>query len=446
VSSVLWFRRDLRLDDHPALAAAVAAGDVVGLYVIDPVLWNHSGAPRQAYLVAALRALNQAMGGSLVVRYGDPAVVVSEVAAAAGASEVFVTADHAPAGRRRDKMVNDALTGAHVRLVRVGSNYAVSPGTVKTGSGTSYAVFTPFCRTWRSVGWEKATEALDVDWQTLPSEPFPASPEVGFGLPFASPDAAGERLVQFAADGLNRYKTDRDTPALDGSSRLSAALRFGVLHPRTVLAATNLGTNDSDVFTSEIAWRDFYADVLFAKPETAWNNLQSKMNLLPRDTDTSAIGRFQRWCDGSTGYPIIDAGMRQLLATGWMHNRVRMIVASFLVKDLHLPWQWGAKHFMRYLVDGDIASNNHGWQWAAGTGTDAAPFFRVFNPVTQGERFDPMGDYVRRFIPELADIPDRHVHAPWRTAIALPAYPAPMVDHAEERVEALRRYSLVRGS
>ncbi|MCB1005645.1 MAG: FAD-binding domain-containing protein, partial [Acidimicrobiales bacterium] len=184
--------------------------------------------------------------------------------------------------------------------------------------------------------------------------------------------------------------------------------------------------------------REFYADVLFVRPESAWRNLNPRMDAMPLDTDAAAHRRFDRWATGTTGFPFVDAGMRQLAATGWMHNRVRMVVASFLVKDLHLPWQWGARHFMAHLVDGDLASNSHGWQWAAGTGTDAAPYFRVFNPTSQGERFDPDGDYVRRWVPELAAVAGRLVHAP---GLHRPeAYPPPMVDHGAEREEALRRY------
>jgi len=199
------------------------------------------------------------------------------------------------------------------------------------------------------------------------------------------------------------------------------------------------------VLRSELAWREFYADVLFQRPDTARRNLQRTMDGMELDGETG--GRFDAWRNGRTGYPIVDAGMRQLLATGWMHNRVRMIVASFLVKDLHLPWQWGARHFMAHLVDGDLASNSHGWQWVAGTGTDAAPYFRVFNPVSQGQRFDPDGAYVRRWVPELAELPVAVIHAPWTSKHGPPlGYPPPLVDHATEREDALRRYGALRAS
>jgi deoxyribodipyrimidine photo-lyase len=244
---------------------------------------------------------------------------------------------------------------------------------------------------------------------------------------------------------LGDYKDVRNNPGIDGTSMLSAQLRFGVIHPRQLLAELPAGSG-ADHFRSEICWREFYADVTFHRPDSTWNNLQEKMNRLPVDTDARAKQRYVAWCEARTGYPIVDAGMRQMLTTGWMHNRVRMIVASFLVKDLHVPWQWGAAFFMRHLVDGDIASNNHGWQWTAGTGTDAAPYFRVFNPFGQSEKFDPDGTYLRTWIPEIADLDNTHIHAPWTLGLHAPAhYPAPIVDHAVEREEALARYKKVSG-
>jgi deoxyribodipyrimidine photo-lyase len=245
------------------------------------------------------------------------------------------------------------------------------------------------------------------------------------------------------ASSVDNYDERRNLPAADGTSKMSADLRWGVVHARQLLAdlAPNGERRSHDVFASELAWRDFYADVLFGAPQTSSRNVNRSMDVMPVDTDDAARTRFAAWQQGLTGYPIVDAGMRQLLATGWMHNRVRMIVASFLTKDLHLPWQWGARHFMRHLVDGDLASNSHGWQWTAGTGTDAAPYFRVFNPTSQGEKFDPDGIYIRRYVPELRDLDDRSVHAPG--SLQRGDYPAPMVDHAAERAESLRRYKMV---
>jgi deoxyribodipyrimidine photo-lyase len=237
----------------------------------------------------------------------------------------------------------------------------------------------------------------------------------------------------------------RDAPAdLHGTSRLSPHLKYGTIHPRQLLARLD-GSKGAGVFRTELAWREFYADVLSDRPDSARRALLPAMAGIEVDTDRSTSERFDAWAEGRTGFPFVDAGMRQLLGEGWVHNRVRMVVASFLVKDLHLDWTRGARHFMRHLVDGDLASNQHGWQWTAGTGTDPSPYFRVFNPVSQGKRFDPDGTYVRRWLPELRDVPTRHVHEPWTAPTGPPrGYPPPIVDHAEERAEALRRYDAIR--
>ena len=438
-TSVLWFRRDLRLADHPAARAAAAEGrPVVALYVIDPA-FARSGVPRRAFLAAALRSLDERLGGRLVVREGHPAEVVPALAAEVGASSVHVTRDHGPYGRRRDAAVAEALRGHGARLVGSSTNYAVAPGTVKKQDGGEYRVFTPFRRAWTQVGWEAPDGLVEADWfdgRTIPRAPIPGTSPDGVLLPEASEVAQHERWHEFLGD-VDRYADRRDLMADDGTSRLSAALRWGLLHPRQLLA--ELGDDrGAEVFASELCWREFYAEVLFQRPESAWRNLDARMDAMPVDDGPDASRRLARWATGQTGFPVVDAAMRQLAATGWMHNRARMIVASFLVKDLHLPWQWGAAHFLRHLVDGDLASNQHGWQWCAGSGTDAAPYFRVFNPTSQAERFDPDGEYVRRWVPELRGIPGAAVHRPG--TLRPLDYPEPMVDHAAEREEALRRY------
>ena len=449
--SIVWFRRDLRLVDHPALAAAHAAGDVVPLFVVDPAFTLRAGAPRRAFMARALRALDADLGGALVYRHGDPVDVVPALAAELGVGDVYVSRDHGPYGRRRDAAVAGRLGELGMRLHGVGSPYAVDPGTVTKADGAPYAVFTPFSRAWLAAGeprWPSrpSVSPSAVTWVGAPDVPCdgpPIEPEIGCDLPPASRAGAVAMWEAFVADGLDRYDHSRDLPGVDGTSRLSAALRWGLMHPCELIADLR-PVRAHEVFRSELAWRDFYADVLRRRPDSAWRNLQTKMDHMAVDTDGVAVARFEQWRSGRTGFPIVDAGMRQLLATGWMHNRVRMIVASFLVKDLHLPWQWGARHFMQHLVDGDLASNNHGWQWAAGTGTDAAPYFRVFNPTSQSERFDPDGDYLRRWVPELRDVAGGTIHAP---GAARPGtYPAPIVDHALERAEALRRYQVLGAS
>lgn len=432
---ILWFRRDLRLHDHQALLRALSSGPVLPLFIVDPV-FAQAGGPRQAALASAVEDLHHATGGALVIRRGTPTDVLVELATSIGASEVHVSRDYGPYGHARDAEVADALRAVGCRLIGTGSNYLVAPGGVLKDDGTPYAVFTPFRRRWKSV-LSSAESVLadaprDPNWISLDveSESF-GHRESGLtddSLTDLTMVNVSRRWQTFSQGSLDKYGDLRDLPAKDGTSRLSAALRFGVLHPARLLNDLNPASTHHDTFESELAWRDFYADVLARRPDSAWMNLDTKLNGIVVDTDHAARQRFDVWCQGMTGFPIVDAGMRQLAATGWMHNRVRMIVASFLVKDLHLPWQWGARWFMQHLVDGDLASNNHGWQWAAGTGTDAAPYFRVFNPTAQADRWDASGEYQQQWIPELGS--DR--------------YPAPMVDHGEERQEALRRYEAAR--
>lgn len=448
-ASIIWLRRDLRLADHPALAAALAHGTTTPLFVLDPMFVRRSGAARLAFLYRSIRSLDASMNRAIVVRHGDPLDIVPRFVKEVGADKVFVSADFGPYGARRDVEVAGRLAAMNVELVRVGSPYAVDPGTVRKDDGRPYAVFTPFSRGWIAHGWSQPLAApSSMNLRGAPDVPcdgIPADPQCAAQLPQAGEAAAWARWEYFAGDALSRYKDERNNPDRDGSSMLSPYLRFGVLHPRQLLAELRPDKHH-DHYRSELGWREFYADVLHHQPHTAWQNLQPKMNSMPVDTDARAEQRFAAWCAGATGYPIVDAGMRQMLATGWMHNRVRMIVASFLVKDLHLPWQWGAKFFMQHLVDGDIASNNHGWQWTAGTGTDAAPYFRIFNPAMQAEKFDPNGVYVRTWIRELQSVPDRYVHQPHENPAGLPSgYVAPIVDHGEERNESLRRYKLVTG-
>ena len=444
-NSVMWFRRDLRLEDNPALVAAARVGDVTPLFVLDPIFLERSGAPRLAFLFRSLRELNREMNGALVVRTGDPINEVAKVAKQVGATEVFAAKDFAPYGQKRDAEVEKKLKSVGASLNRVGSPYAVEPGTVSKADGTPYSVFTPFSKVWLAHGWSAPVDKPKVKWHGAPavaSDEIPIDPPLTADIAAAGSRAAWDRWQHFAQSSLGKYKTERNNPDRDGCSQMSVYLRFGVVHPRQLLAELEPNANH-DHYRSELCWREFYADVLFHQPHTTWKNLQPKMDTLEVDTDAKAKKRFEIWCSGKTGYPIVDAGMRQMLATGWMHNRVRMITASFLVKDLHLPWQWGAKFFMRHLVDGDIASNNHGWQWTAGTGTDAAPYFRVFNPVLQGEKFDPDGNFVREWIPELREVPKKFVHAPWLQEGGLfSEYPAPMVDHSVERDEALSRYKI----
>ncbi len=450
-TSVMWFRRDLRLGDNPALLEAVADGAVLPLFVLDPALWGPAGPSRRAYLGASLRALDGQLRKrrtQLSVVRGHPVRRVVLAAKDVGAERVHVAADFGPYGRRRDRDVEEALAEAGIELVRTGSPYAVAPGRVTNGAGGPYRVFTPFSRAWLEHGWRGPVDppgdaswlALDTDTDTA-DIPDPELPS-GLALPEAGEASATRRWEEFL-DRVDDYDDDRDKPGVDGTSRMSVHLKWGEIHPRTLLAALSRKRSaGAAAYRKELAWREFYADVLFHQPRTAREYLRPELARMSYDRPGAQL---EAWQEGRTGFPVVDAGMRQLRATGWMHNRVRMVVASFLVKDLHVEWQHGARHFMRWLVDGDLASNQHGWQWTAGTGTDAAPYFRVFNPTSQGRRFDPDGRYVRQWVQELSD-PDRvpDPHDPDADTRDLVGYPAPMVDHQEERREALDRWQAIR--
>ncbi len=452
--SVMWFRRDLRLADNPALLEAGADGSVLPLFVLDPALWEPAGPSRRAHLGASLRALEASLdrlGARLAVVAGDPVDRVVHAARAVGATRVHIAADHGPYGRHRDEAVEAALATHGIALVRTGSPYAVSPGRVRTGAGTPYRVYTPFSRAWADHGWRGPVgPPTGGTWLVLegtvpiPDEPLPE----GLSLPAAGEEAATRRWRGFLDEAVTAYDEARDRPAVDGTSRMSVHLKWGEIHPRTMLADLARlpvppgGGAGAATFRKELAWREFYADVLDARPETAREYLRPEFARMTYDEPGAQL---EAWREGRTGYPLVDAGMRQLRATGWMHNRVRMIVASFLVKDLHLEWQHGARHFMAWLVDGDLASNQHGWQWAAGCGTDASPYFRVFNPTSQGRRFDPSGDYVRRWVPELAALgAGEDPHDPAPAVRDRVGYPPPIVDHGEERREALDRWERIR--
>lgn len=438
----MWFRRDLRLSDNPALQASANDSQVLPVYVVDP---QHAGTGHKLRrLHESLAQLRAQTGGTLVVRHGNPSDVIVSLAELVGATEVHMTADPTPRGRAVTGDVEAVLTQRKIDLVQTGTPYAVPPGQVLNGSGTRYQVFTPFLRAWREHCGQDPFSEVDVDWMTgIASDDLRVEGDTPAGEL-----AALDRWREFCAHDLDGYATRRDRPDLDATSRLSAALAFGEIHPRTMLAdlaevavqSRESGVpafEDIDRFVAELAWREFYADVLWHHPESSDRDLRDGFRSMRYDEDSQGI---EAWKAGVTGFPLVDAGMRQLQETGWMHNRVRMVVASFLVKDLHAWWPVGAAYFMEQLIDGDVASNSHSWQWVAGTGTDAAPYFRVFNPVTQGKKFDPNGDYVRRWVPELGHLSGATAHEPWRYRDGYTHdYPVRIVDHAEERVEALAR-------
>ncbi len=443
--SVLWLRRDLRLADHPALHAALdEADEVLPLFVLDDALRGPSGAPRLAFLYGCLRELEERTDGRLRVLTGRPEQVVPDVVRQVGATGVHLSSDHAPYGRARDERVRQAL--GDVPLTATGSPYAVTPGTLRKADGTPFKVYSPFARAHRARGVHSPAAEVEVRWTDggLPTDGVPADPDLGdVVLPPSGERAALERWGQFVGTRAPAYAETRNVPgAEEGTSGMSVYLKYGCIHPRTMLA--DLGDADG-TFSGEVVWRDFYADVLWHSPDSARHDLTPALKDLEYDEGPDADARFEAWAAGRTGFPIVDAGMRQLMSEAWVHNRVRMVVASFLVKDLHLHWTRGARHFMRHLRDGDLASNQHGWQWVAGTGTDASPYFRVFNPTTQGLTHDRDGDYVRRHVPELRDVRGKAVHEPWTLPGGPPnGYPLPIVDHRAEREETLRRYAAAR--
>jgi deoxyribodipyrimidine photo-lyase len=430
--TLLWFRRDLRLHDLPAaLDAAAGDGEVLACYVLDPRLHASSGARRLRYLYDALRDLRDGLDGRLLVTSGRPEDRIPALVKAVGATAVHVSEDFTPFGTRRDAKVRAAL--GDVPLEGSGSPYLVSPGRVTKDDGTPYKVFSPFFTAWKQHGWRGPAKtgpktASWIDPSAVGGIGNEDIPRVDVDIDIAAGETAARAAWKhFVAHRLDDYADDRNRPDIDGISRMSAHLKFGAIHPRTMVEDLGSGKG-AQAYLRELAFRDFYANVLNEWPHSVWWNWNRAFDGIEVDEGPEAQQRFEAWKAGRTGFPIVDAGMRQLSQSGFMHNRVRMITASFLVKDLHLPWQWGARWFLDQLVDGDMANNQHGWQWTAGCGTDAAPFFRVFNPTTQGDKFDPDGAYVRQWLPE-AGTDD---------------YPEPIVDHKVERLEALRRYEGIR--
>ena len=389
--SLFWFRRDLRLSDNPALQDALAAADeTLLLFIMDEAVAERAGEYRRAYLADSLAKLDESVGGKLAVISGTVPEVLQDVIGRYGISSVHAAHEYAPYGVAAEA----ALSAKGISVEYTGSSYAVAPGRVQKPDGSNYRVYTPFYRAWLSHGWRDPA-------------PTPIAPN------FATP-VLGDRH-----------------------------LRWGEIHPRTLLSGLNQ-SSAQQVFRKEIAWREFYADVLHHYPRTSRDYYSPNYSAMRYDKPDA---QFRAWCAGLTGYPIVDAGMRQLRQEGWMHNRVRMIVASFLVKDLHIEWQYGANFFMKFLIDNDVASNSHGWHWTAGCGTDASPYYRVFNPTEQGRRFDPDGSYIRTYIPELAHLSATDIHTPWEVLDGLShGYPAPIVDHAQERLESLARLEEIKVS
>lgn len=441
-TGVVWFRRDLRLDDNPAWAAATAGHDTVRpIFILDDHLLEAAGDLRRNLLVANLRELDRELrdrGGRLRIERGEPSAVLRSLGGVA-----YWNADYSPYALRRDASVREALEAVEVSH----GNVIHYPGHVLKDDGDPYRVFTPFYKKWLTVDWPDQPEEGEAGITQDTGAGIPDAPD-----PVIEPGAAGGRArLEAFSQAVDDYDANRNDPGLDATSHLSADLKFGTLSPRTVWDHIGTGTEGRRQFLRQLCWRDFYAQVLYYFPHSARSALKPDYDRIEWINDPADI---EAWKSGQTGYPLVDAAMRQLVETGWMHNRTRMITASFLVKHLLVDWRIGERFFMHHLIDGDPAQNIGNWQWVAGTGTDAAPYFRVFNPITQSQKFDPDGIYIRRFVPELAELDNREIHSPWDAPpMALAAagvelgatYPEPIVDHAFARERVLAAYQQALG-
>lgn len=470
-AAIWWMRRDLRLTDNHALAVArQSAAQVLPVFILDDTLLasQYVGSKRLAFLLEGLRRLDADLhtrGSRLIVRQGQPVEVLAALLRETHAEAIFAEEDFSPYARRRDARVKVDLP-----LTLIGGPTVQHPSAVLKPDGRPYTVFTPFSRAWLSASLSRpepivaAPDRLDTPGG-IDSMPIPIEPALSAAVPFVPGEAeAQRRLLRFVegdAAPIFAYAEMRDRPDLDATSQLSPYLRFGMISARQAVAAAieaarrapdGGSRQGAEAWLGELIWREFFVMILHHFPQVRRESFRADLRGVRWLNDAA---QYAAWCEGRTGYPIVDAAMRQLSQTGWMHNRARMIVASFLTKDLLVDWRWGERWFMQYLVDGDPAANNGGWQWTAGTGTDAAAYFRVFNPTLQAQKFDPGGAYVRRWLPELARVPDRFVHRPWAMSPAAQQqagcvlgrdYPEPIIDHAAARERALAAYSQARGN
>jgi deoxyribodipyrimidine photo-lyase len=461
-----WFRRDLRVADNTALGEAVKRAErVIPVFIFEDAFRTGPdvGAARLEFLlqsVACLRKNLAELGHTLVIRCGKSETILPQLCAETGAAAVYANKRYEPYAQRRDERITGALNAAGFGLELFKDAVVWEETEILNLSGKPYTVFTPYSKTWklRSIpsprpkigSWKPAI-------RNVASDPLPASADdAGYPLkqkiPAGGESAAVELLRKFMSGPVYAYGGNRNFPAMDGTSGLSPHLRAGTIGIRTILAelkkararAVSGQIPGCDVFLNELIWREFYLQVLHNFSHVTKGAFRPEYDRLKWSVNRK---HFTAWCDGRTGYPIVDAAMRCLNATGTMHNRLRMIVAMFLTKDLLINWQWGERYFMQQLVDGDLAANNGGWQWSAGTGTDAAPYFRIFNPVSQGEKFDAQGGFVRRWIPELKDFPDDLIHQPWENPLLLAKskYPARIVLHEEQRAKCLAMFKAAKG-
>jgi deoxyribodipyrimidine photo-lyase len=466
-TALFWFRRDLRDEDNAGLYYALASARRVHCaFVFDREILDSLPARRDrrvSFIWESVRALREALrarGGDLVVLHGHARDEIPALAARLAAGAVFANEDYEPAARARDDAVEKALSARGVRLHRAKDTVVFEKDEVLTQAGGQFVVFTPYRRAWLAKVDDFYLKAYPVAKHAgalAPAEPgreLPSLEAMGFepaDLPVAPGMAGARSLFEDFEARMKDYKAARDFPAVKGVSYLSVHNRFGTISIRELArAARERAGEGAATWLSELVWRDFYFQILWHHPHAATGSFRPQYDAI-RWPGTDE--HFAAWCEARTGFPIVDAAMRQINRTGYMHNRLRMVVASFLVKDLLVDWRRGEKYFAEHLLDFDLAANNGGWQWAASTGCDAQPYFRIFNPVSQSQRFDPTGRFIRRYVPELAALPDRWIHAPWTmppleqqaAGFAIGRdYPAPVVDHAVQRERALALYKAVR--
>jgi len=459
---LFWFRHDLRLHDNTGLHAACAAGEVVPCVVLDDAFLKNPaiGPNRISLFIRAVTSLGEdiaKLGACLVVRHGRPEIEIPRLLKESRSDGVYHNRDYEPYAIARDERVAQAVRHAGGNVQSFKDLVVFEGGEVLTLAGKPYTVYTQFKNNWLrqelipSVVPAPKRFPFPAELKSLPTEDlasFDVSPESD--VPEVTEHSGRRRLKKFLASTVFDYATTRNQPAIDGTSQLSAHLKFGTLSPRTVVAQARKtlesvrhprSRTSVETFIAELIWRDFFFQILAEFPHVSSGAFRNQYDSIKWLTNAAYL---KAWQDGKTGYPIVDAGMRQLKATGWMHNRVRMITASFLCKDLLIDWREGERHFSRLLIDAEPSVNNGNWQWVAGTGTDAQPFFRIFNPTAQGKRFDPDGVYIRTWVPELKDVELECIHAPWESPLLCPDYAPPIVDHATQRKKALDLYQAAR--
>jgi deoxyribodipyrimidine photo-lyase len=465
--AIHWHRNDLRTSDNVGLSEAAADGEVHPVFIFDDVVLEHGSSPRVAFMLDALASLRsdyRDLGTDLLIEHGDPSEVLSVLAEEHETDRVVWNRDYSGLARDRDDAVRTALADADVETDSFHGDLHHEPGSITTNKGDPYSVYTYFWKKWRD-------RPKDAFLDTPPAEVFDPEPGDGKALPtlsdlgFSEPEAdvepasterARQRLTEFCTEDIYRYEDGRDYPAEEVPSRLSAHLKWGTIGVREVYEETEAamaaaeGDAEADSveeFQGQLAWREFYTHVLNFNPSVVSQNYKDYENEIEWRSDPEAL---KAWKNGETGYPIVDAGMRQLRAEAYMHNRLRMIVASFLTKDLLIDWRAGYDWFREKLADHNPANNNGGWQWAASTGTDAQPYFRIFNPMTQGERYDPDAEYITEYVPELRGVDPEVVHSWHECSLterrkAAPDYPDPIVDHSERREQAISMFKRARG-